>query len=75
MLVITDNAIYVLDAKVGKVKHRLSFNVIINITIIKGADSLLLIPISEEKGKRDVIPDCKFLAEALTFEFRISTGN
>ena len=54
MLVITDSAIYVLDAKDGKVKNRLSFNVIINMTIIKGADSLLLIPISEEKEKGDV---------------------
>ncbi len=69
MLVITDSAIYVLDAKDGKVKHRLPFNVIINITITKGADSMLLIRIPEEmkKEKGDVILECKFLIEALTW--------
>lgn len=67
--VLTKAAVYLLDAKDCKVKHRLTFSDITGITVTKGVDNLIVVRLPEDakKEKGDLILECRFLIEALTF--------
>lgn len=60
---------YLLDAKDCKIKHRLTFNDITGITVTNGPDNLIVVRLPEDakKEKGDLILECKFLIEALTW--------
>ena len=75
-LVLTNASVYVLDAKDCKVKHCLSFNTISGVSITQGNDNLILvrIPGDSKKDKGDLILECHFLIECLTWMIH-ATGN
>lgn len=69
-LVLTNAAVYLLDVKDCKIKHRLTFADIAGITVTNGNDNLLLIRLAEasiKTNKGDLILDCDFLVETLTW--------
>lgn len=68
-LVLSTAAIYLLDSKDCKVKHRLVFAEINGITITNGKDNLILIRVPEDakKDKGDLILECAYLIETLTW--------
>lgn len=68
-LVVTNSAVYLLDAKDCKAKHRLAFGDVIDITVTTGKDNLVLVrlPESAKKDKGDLILECRFLIETLTW--------
>lgn len=68
-LVLTDAALYLLDAKDCKIKHRLTFGDLLEITVTKGADNLVIIRLPEDnkENKGDLILECKQIIEALTW--------
>lgn len=69
-LVLTNAAVYLLDAKDCKIKHRLTFNDLAGISVTNGKDNLLLVRLAEEsikKNKGDLILECLFLIETLTW--------
>ena len=65
---LTDTALYILDAKDGKIKHRLTYNSIAGITVTNEIDNLILVKVPEnsKKDKGDLILECHFLIETLT---------
>lgn len=68
-IALTKEAVYLLDAKDCKVKHRLTFNDITGITVTNGKDNLIVVRLPEDakKEKGDLILECDFLIEALTW--------
>jgi len=68
-LVLTGAALYLLDVKDCKKKHRLTFDDITAITVTNGKDDLMLIRLPEtaKKDKGDLILDCLYLIETLTW--------
>ncbi len=68
-LVLTKAAVYLLDAKDCKVKHRLTFSDITGITVTHGQDNLIVVRLPEDakKDKGDLILECRSLIEALTW--------
>lgn len=77
ILCITNCALYLLDAKDSKIKHRLTFNTITGITVTNGMDNLILIRVPEDTAtdKGDIILECRFLIETLTRMFEASGRN
>ena len=74
---VTNSALYILDAKDSKVKHRLTFNSIAAITVTNGVDNLMVIRLPEDatKEKGDLILECHFLIETLTRIYDASGHN
>ncbi|XP_046657965.1 unconventional myosin IC-like [Daphnia pulicaria] len=68
-LALTKSAVYLLDAKDCKIKHRLTFNDITGITVTNSQDNLIVVRIPEDdkKDKGDLILECRNLIEALTW--------
>ncbi|XP_045023570.1 LOW QUALITY PROTEIN: unconventional myosin IC-like [Daphnia magna] len=68
-LALTKAAVYLLDAKDCKVKHRLTFNDITGITVTNSQDNLIVVRIPEDdkKDKGDLILECNYLIETLTW--------
>lgn len=69
-LVLTNAAVYLLDAKDCKIKHRLTFGDLAGITVTSGKDNLLLVRLAEasiKTNKGDLILECIFLIETLTW--------
>lgn len=77
ILCVTNSAIYLLDAKDSKIKHRLTFNTINGITVTNGMDNLILIRVPEDTttDKGDIILECQFLIETLTRIYDASGRN
>lgn len=77
ILCITNCALYLLDAKDSKIKHRLTFNTITGITVTNGMDNLILIRVPEDTAtdKGDIILECRFLIETLTRMYEASGRN
>ena len=77
ILCVTNSAIYLLDAKDSKTKHRLTFNTINGITVTNGMDNLILIRVPEDTttDKGDIILECQFLIETLTRIYDASGRN
>lgn len=68
-LALTKSAVYLLDAKDCKIKHRLTFSDITGITVTNSQDNLIVVRIPEDdkKDKGDLILECQSLIEALTW--------
>jgi myosin-1 len=62
-LALTKSAVYLLDAKDCKIKHRLTFNDITGITVTNSQDNLIVVRIPEDdkKDKGDLILECRNL--------------
>jgi len=77
VLCVTNCALYLLDAKDSRIKHRLTFNTITGITVTNGMDSLILIRVPEDTttDKGDIILECRFLIETLTRIYDASGHN
>ncbi|XP_026275378.2 unconventional myosin IC isoform X2 [Frankliniella occidentalis] len=68
-LLVTDDALYLLEGRTFKLKHRLAFDSLQEISVTAEGDSILLlrIPADLKKDKGDLILEVPHLIEAVTF--------
>lgn len=68
ILILTEKAVYVIDTKSLKLKHRFSYEIIIELAVTGESDNLLIvrIPTDLKKDKGDLILEVPYLIEAVT---------
>lgn len=68
-LLVTDDALYLLEGRTFKLKHRLAFDTLQELNVTAESDSFLLlrIPADLKKDKGDLILEVPHLIEAVTF--------
>ncbi|KAF7994644.1 hypothetical protein HCN44_004116 [Aphidius gifuensis] len=68
VLILTEKAVYIIDTKSLKLKHRFSYEIIIELAVTGESDNLLIvrIPTDLKKDKGDLILEVPYLIEAVT---------